>query len=198
MRTIAVVALIFVAALSRLLPHPPNVSPLIALGLFGAAHLLDRRLAFVLPLAAMALSDIGLELLAWSGVYSGWMAQTRGFHSGMVVVYATLAIITAMGLLLRRKRSVARIAAVTFASSLIFFLITNGAVWLFEGLYPRTPAGLWTCYVAGLPFFRNTVLGDAAYSVLLFGGFALAAALVPGLREPRLSVAHDLEPGVSA
>jgi hypothetical protein len=58
--------------------------------------------------------------------------------------------------------------------ALQFFLITNFGVWAFLNSYPRTVAGLAECYLAGIPFFWNTLAGDAVYAALLFGGFALA------------------------
>jgi hypothetical protein len=65
----------------------------------------------------------------------------------------------------------------------VFFIVSNFGVWAWWNLYPHTPEGLWACYTAAIPFFRNTLLGDATYSTVLFGGFALAERLLPVLRE---------------
>jgi len=160
--------MILLAALSRVLPHPPNFAPITAMAIFAGAYLTDKRWAFVVPLAAMFASDVVLELT------TGW-----GFYAGMWTVYATLGLVTALGFVLRgqvfhRHVRPLSVAATTFAGSLLFFTLTNTAVWAFGTMYPHTGAGLAACYAAALPFFGNSLLGDACYAALLFGGFALA------------------------
>jgi hypothetical protein len=87
-----------------------------------------------------------------------------------------------IGRLLTQKRSLIRIAGATFLGSLQFFLITNFGVWAFLNTYPRTGTGLAACYVAGVPFFWNTLGGDAVYATVLFGGLTLAERLARHLR----------------
>ena len=149
----------------RLVPHPPNFSPIDAMALFSGAYLGRRALAFVAPLAALLLSDIVL-----------------GFYHGMATVYATVALIVVIGWWLSSRRTPLRIGAAAVASAVLFFVITNFGMWLFSGFYPLTGAGLAACYVAAIPFFQNTVAGDLFYTVLLFGGFAVAERLMPRLR----------------
>jgi hypothetical protein len=173
-RTAVLLGMILVVALTRLVPHPPNFTPVGAVALFGAAHLRRTWAAFVVPLAAMLLSDAGLQVITSLGLASGWMAHGTGFHRGMWVVYGTIALITALGLLLRKKKTVLTVAGSVIACSALFFLITNFAVWAGGTLYPRTLAGLLLCYTAALPFLHWTFLGDAFYATVLFGGFALA------------------------
>jgi len=151
-----VAVLILAAAASRLIPHPPNVAPIAAMALFGGAHLADRRLALLVPVAAMVASDLII-----------------GLHTLAPLVYASMALIACIGFWLRGRASVARVAVATLAGSVVFFLITNFGVWLWGTLYPHTPAGLATAYAAAIPFFRNTLIGDALYAAILFGGFAL-------------------------
>jgi hypothetical protein len=127
----------------------------------------DRRLAFLLPLLTLFAGDIFI-----------------GFHKLMPVVYASFLVNVAIGLLLRNRRTVGPIGLATLAGAIQFFLVTNFAVWALSVTYPPTRAGLLTCYIAGIPFFWNTLAGDAVYAILLFGGFALAERLVPSLREP--------------
>ncbi|MCS6770623.1 MAG: hypothetical protein NZ740_01190 [Kiritimatiellae bacterium] len=165
-RFAALVGMIAAAAAFRILPHPPNFTPIAAMALFGGAQFADRRTAFAVPLAAMLLSDLAL-----------------GFHALMPVIYGAFALIVCIGIWLRPRRSPAMIAAATLASSVLFFAITNFAVWVSGTLYPKTIAGLAQCYVAAIPFFGNTVLGDAIFSAALFGGLALAEWRVPRLRE---------------
>lgn len=160
------VCMILAAAASRLIPHPPNVASITAVALFGGAYLSDKRLAFLVPIAALFLSDLAL-----------------GLYSHMEVVYGSFAMVVCIGLLLRRRRTPLAIGGATLASSLLFFVVTNLGVWVFGSLYPRTIEGLFACYVAAIPFFQNTLLGDALYTVALFGGFALAERWWPPLRE---------------
>jgi hypothetical protein len=181
-RTLVLAGMVLAAALARLVPHPPNFTPIGAVALFGAAHFPSRWAAFLVPLAALFLSDLGLEAATRLGLYGGWMAGGTGFHAGMVVVYGTVVLIAALGLLLRRQRTVLTVAGATLASSVLFFVITNFGVWAEGALYPRTLAGLLTCYRAAVPFFHWTLLGDACYATVLFGGFALAQRRFPALQ----------------
>lgn len=159
-------AMIFFAAASRLMPHPPNFTPIAAMALFGGASISDKRLAFALPLAALFLSDAAL-----------------GFYHGMIWVYGSFALIVCLGLQLQSRRRLLPIAGAALVSSGLFFALTNFGVWVSDGLYPRTLAGLGACYVAAIPFFQNTLAGDLVYTALLFGGFALAEKKFPALRE---------------
>lgn len=165
-RFFVLVCMILAAAASRLIPHPPNAASITAVALFGGAYLCDKRLAFLVPIAALFLSDLVL-----------------GFYSHMEVVYGSFALVVCIGLLLRRRCTPLAIGGAALASSALFFVVTNFSVWVFGSLYPKTIAGLFTCYVAAIPFFQNTLLGDALYTVALFGGFALAERWWPALRE---------------
>ena len=161
--------LVLGAAALRLLPHPPNFTPIAAIALFGGAHFERKRWAFAVPLAAMALSDAVLR------VVFGW-----GFDP---VVYATFAVIVCLGFLLRnRKTAPLPVAGASLAAAMIFYLTTNFAVWAASGMYAKTLAGLITCYVAAIPFFGPTVAGDLFYSAVLFGGFAWAERRFPIFR----------------
>ncbi len=156
-----VIGMVLLAALSRLLPHPWNFSPLEAMALFAGARIGQRLLALLVPLAALLVSDLLL-----------------GFYADIWVVYGCFAAMALAGRGLRRAGP-GRIAAYGLASALGFFLITNFAVWAISDLYPNTAAGLAASYGAALPFFKNQLAGVACYLVLLFGGHAL---LLRGLR----------------
>lgn len=147
---------VFVAALLRLLPHPPNVAPIAALALFGGVYL-GKRYALAVPLGAMLISDIFL-----------------GFHSTMPYVYGSFAITGLLGLWLAQHKTPRNIIAITFGSSLLFFLVTNFGVWASSTLYPKTLDGLMLSYTMGIPFFRNTLAGDFFFVAILFGGYELA------------------------
>ncbi len=157
--------MILAAAATRLIPHPPNATSITAMALFGGAYLSDKRLAFLAPMTALFLSDLVL-----------------GFYSRMWVVYGSFAVIVCIGRLLRARRRLLAIAGATLASSIIFFVITNLGVWIFGSLYPKTIEGLLACYVAAIPFFQNTLLGDASYTTALFGAFALVERRWSALR----------------
>jgi hypothetical protein len=164
-RLSALLSAILAAAALRLVPHPPNFSPIDAMALFSGAYLGRRGIAFAAPLAALLLSDLVL-----------------GFYAGMTTVYASVALIVVIGWWLSSRRTPLRIAGAAVASSVTFFVITNFAMWLFSGFYPVTYAGLIACYTAAIPFFQNTVAGDLFYAVLLFGGFRIAELMLPRLR----------------
>lgn len=174
-RLLAIAAVIFAAALFRLVPHPYNFTPIGALALFAGAHLHRTSWAMALPLGAMLLSDSILELLF------GW-----GFHSGMPVVYGTFGLIIVLGMLIREKKSRAGVLlAAATGSATLFFILTNAAVWFSGALYPKTISGLLTCYVAALPFYANQLAGDLLYTAVLFGGFAMAERRYPALLTQR-------------
>ena len=182
LRTLVLLSMVVLAALARLLPHPPNFTPVAAMTLFGAAHFRSRWIAFLVPLMAMFLSDLALEVTTRLGWLGGWMAQGRGFHDGMWVVYGAVAGIAALGLALRRRESVPAIAGCVLGGSVIFFLLTNFAWWAGYDLYPHTLAGLMLSYEAAIPFFHWTLLGDIFFATVLFGGFALAERRYPALQ----------------
>ncbi|MBI1804339.1 MAG: hypothetical protein HY033_04505 [Ignavibacteriae bacterium] len=156
--------LILLAALSRLLPHPPNFAPITALALFGGVYL-DRKHTFIVPIAAMLISDYFI-----------------GFYTGMMWVYASFTAIGFIGLWLRNHRGVVQTVGATLAGSVLFFVVTNFGVWISSQVsYPHNFAGLVECYVAAIPFFRNTVLGDALYVTAMFGLYELAVKFIPRL-----------------
>jgi hypothetical protein len=164
-RILALLAAILTAAALRLIPHPPNFTPIGAMALFSGAYLGRKGLAFVAPLAAMLLSDAIL-----------------GFHSGMPFVYASVALIVLIGSLVASRITAMTVVGAALASSVLFFIVTNFGTWLVSGMYPLTGAGLAACYIAAIPFFQNTAVGDLFYCAVLFGGFALLERAVPRLR----------------
>ena len=195
LRALLIFTMIVLAAALRLAPHPWNFTPVGAIALFSGAMVRDRRLAFLFPLLVMFATDAII-----------------GFNKLSPLVYASFLLSVFIGRALAgarfslprgtkgasprarresqsgapppaKERVVPRIAGATFLGALQFFLITNFGVWAFLNSYPRTSAGLAACYLAGVPFFWNTLAGDAVYVTLLFGGFALAERLAPRLRQ---------------
>jgi hypothetical protein len=168
-RTVLALIMIVLAASLRIAPHPWNFTPIGAMALFSGAAVRDRRLAFFFPLLTLFAGDVFI-----------------GFHKLMPVVYASFLLSVAIGSWLRNRRTFARVSFATVLGAVQFFFVTNFAVWASGLSYPHTGEGLLSCYAAGIPFFWNTLAGDALYSALLFGGFALAEHAFPALRETSL------------
>lgn len=143
-------AIIYGAALSRLIPHAPNFTPIGAIALFGGAHFRNPVRAIAIVFAAMFLSDlvIGTDPTSFS-------------------VYVALALTVVIGNYFRCGESVSKGVVSCVAASLVFFIITNFAVWLVSDLYPRTGAGLVECFLLAVPFFWNTLTSDLLYFSLL-------------------------------
>jgi len=161
--TVLAVLMILAAAFSRLLPHPLNVAPITAMALAGGVYL-DKKLALTIPIAALLISD--------------WFI---GFFPVLFFVYGSFLVIGLIGLWLKSHKSFLPVFGATIVSSVLFFVVTNFGVWIVgPEMYPRTLAGLTECYVAAIPFFRNTILGDFAYTGVLFGLFELMSHLLKG------------------
>lgn len=168
-RFVFITTLIVFAAISRLLPHVQNFTPVAAMALFGGAYFTNKRMAVIIPLVVMLISDVALELL------TGW-----GFHNTMIYVYVAFVLTSLIGMLVGRKVSVLSVAGGSLASSVLFFIITNFGVWAASG-FELGIAGLNTSYVLGIPFFAPTLLGDLFYNAILFGAFYLAQVKYPAL-----------------
>ena len=151
-----ILIIIVLAAATRLIPHPPNFTPIIAMGLFGGAYIHNRSFAVLIPIGAMFLSDLFL-----------------GFHGTVYFVYCSLLLVTILGMLLIKKITIKNCTAAALSSSLLFFLITNFGVWLTSGYYPKNIQGILACYTMALPFLGNTLAGTLLYSSVMFGGYEL-------------------------
>lgn len=154
-----VLIMIFAGAMMRLIPHWPNFTPIAAIALFGGTFLKRKDLAFLVPVAAMLLSDLVI-----------------GFHSTMLPVYLSFIAIVGFGLILQRRLTVVNTLSASLGASVLFYLVTNFASWT-SGLmpYPMNAAGLIESYIAGLPFLFNGILGDLFYTSVLFGAVYFAS-----------------------
>ena len=165
-------SLIFIAAITRFIPHPPNFTPIMAMSIFGGIMFKDKKFAFAVPIAAMLLTDAII-----------------GFHSTMIFVYAGFAVGVLLGFTLKNKLKPMRLAATSLAGSSIFFILTNFGAWLTSGIYPKSFAGLMQAYFLGLPFFRYTplqmfgfsVLGDLTYCFAFYAVIVFAEKYSPNL-----------------
>lgn len=163
-RMLVITGIIAVAVAVRLFVHfvpgvfPYNFTPVAAIALFGGAYFSNRKLALLVPLLAMFVSDmvIGLQTLS-------------------PVVYLCFAAMVLVGMLvLRGRTSALRVGLTAAGSATGFYLITNFFVWLGSGMYAMSASGLLACYVAGLPFYEyGSLPGTLVWSAVMFGGFAL-------------------------
>jgi hypothetical protein len=160
--------LVFLAAISRVMPHLPNVAPIGGLALFAGTTALDgktktaRIAAFALPIIALLISDAVIGFYAWQV---------------MVAVYLGFLLTAGLGLLVRKNYNWMTVTGASIAGALLFFLLTNAAVWAFTPMYTKDLAGLVESYIAALPFLRNSLIGDLAYTGLLFGSYEAAKQL---------------------
>lgn len=152
------VILVILGAAFRLLPHPFNFAPISAIALFSGVYL-GKKYAFITPVSAMLLGDLFLGFYEWKL---------------MLAVYFSFAAVGLIGILIRKWKSASTVLAGSLLASILFFIVTNFAVWQFTPWYPKTLAGLIESYTLALPFFRHTLLGDLFYTGLFFGAFEMA------------------------
>lgn len=143
-------AVIIMTILFRLLPHPPNFTPIGALALFAGAHM-NKKIAWILPLSIMFFSDLLI-----------------GFHSTILFVYFSYIVIS---LFPKSKISSSSLVFTSFGASILFFIVTNFGVWMNETTYAKTIQGLIHCYTLAIPFFGNTLLSDILFSFVFFYGY---------------------------
>ncbi|MDD3878339.1 MAG: hypothetical protein PHT69_17095 [Bacteroidales bacterium] len=157
-----IAALIAVAVLFRLFTFVPNFTPIAAIALFGGAFMERKSFAFLLPFSALLISDLFL-----------------GFHNYMPAVYLSFALVVGLGILMRNNVKVYTVLGGAVAAAILFYLITNFAVWAGTPYYTKDLTGLLQCYTLAIPFFFNSLLGDIFYSSVLFGAFYFAQVRFP-------------------
>lgn len=159
--------LVIAAALSRVLLYPDNFSPIIGMAIFAGAVIKDRRFAFALPLVAMFLSDVLFEVFNIAPGFWGW---------GQLVGYGILALITVLAFSMK-KINVMSVAGYSVGASLLFFLLSNSAFFIFDNqvfhLYPQNFNGYIASLVGGLPFLKTGIVADLVFSTVLFGTYYL-------------------------
>ena len=152
---ITVSIMVAIAAATRFLPHPPNFTAIGGMALFGAATLTNKKLAFLVPIMAMLISDLFIP---------------NGFD---LSVYTAVIVIAAMGLLISNKKGPMPVIVGSISASVIFFAISNFGVWASQAMYTKNAIGLISCFEAAIPFFPNTLAGDLFFSSLLFSSYAI-------------------------
>jgi hypothetical protein len=162
--------IILLAAFTRIMPHPPNFSPMAAIGLFGAAHFAKKWQAFFIPLIGIWISDLVIN----NYVYSSSSSNIVWFYSGFYWQYISYILIIFAGLFIfNRGISLTKTVGGVISSSGIFFLVSNFGVWAGGTMYPKNFGGLITCYAAGIPFIHNTIISDVLFTTVLFGAYYL-------------------------
>jgi hypothetical protein len=169
--------LVLLAAFSRIIPHPANFSPLAAIALFGAAHFSKKWHILLIPIAATWLSDLFINNV----IYAAYYPTFTLFYEGFYWQYLSYLIIAIISIPLFKKVNKERVLIGALSSTIIFFLISNVGCWIGNSIYPQNFIGLMSCYAAGIPFLKGTILGDLFYSLVLFGGFAFAQYKFPVL-----------------
>ena len=154
--------LIALGVAGRLLPHPPNFTPMAAIALFAGFIFIKRYMAVVAVISTMLLCDY----FAFGSLSASWFGS-----KSMFVVYLALLFPIVFKNFLQKKLGVLRIFGAALASSSVFFLATNFAVWAFSPMYEKTFEGLVLCYTMAIPFFQNTVAGDLIWSGVIFGTY---------------------------
>ena len=157
-KIIFIICLALIGVSSRLLPHAWNFTPLAAIALFAGAYF-NRKYALILPLLIVFISDLFLGFYEWPL---------------MLTVYLSYILIGVSGVLLKNRVKVGNVIMMSLFSSLVFFLLTNWAVWQFSPWYTKSFNGLLECYVLALPFFRNSLLGDLFFTGAFFGAYEYA------------------------
>ncbi len=160
------VLLITLGVMMRFLPHPANFAPIGAIAVFGGMYL-PKRIALIVPLLAVLASDFFIGFYDWKIMLS---------------VYGGFLLMGVIGLFVRKHKKVGNVIGGTLLGSLLFFLITNAAVWMFGAMYTPGFAGLMQSYFMALPFFLNSVLGDLFYVGVLVGGMELVLRLAASRR----------------
>lgn len=153
------------AVLFRILPHPWNLTPVAAMFLFSGAVFKSKVNSLLVPLAALLISDYVVDLVLYHAA----------FHWFSPVTWGAFLLIGLLGWGLRgqwsKRLGWLKVGCASIAGSTLFFVITNFGVWAVDALYPRNAAGLSACYIAGIPFYMNDLIGDLAWNAIMFGSY---------------------------
>ena len=158
---LAIAGLIGVGVAGRLLPHVPNATPITAITLAANKHV-GRMWSFIVPITAMVISDAFIGFYDWRILAS---------------VYGSFLLIGCISQYMRKNSNPLTITLLAVAASIVFFLVTNFTVWLFSPWYEKSISGLLYCYTLGIPFLRNMLIGDIAYTFILLGALKTLTVL---------------------
>ena len=144
-------ALILSVSLSRIIPHPPNFTPIISLAIIGPFLFRNLYLCIFCILCSMIISDFFI-----------------GFHDGLLQIYLIITLICILFDKFKKKVNSINLLYLSFSGSLIFFMLSNFNVWFFGDLYAKDINGLINCYIMAIPFFTNTLISTIIFSYLIF------------------------------
>jgi hypothetical protein len=167
---ISFILLIVIASLYRIMPGRPfGFAPQWAMMIFGGAVIKDKKLAFLVPILSLFISDALYEVLYRSGV-----GNIPGFYSGQITNYILFAAMTIFGFMITRI-NVLQIFGASVAAPTAFFILSNFMVWIEGGGYghPKTFSGLMATYADGVPFYGWSIVSSIVFCALLFGGYLL-------------------------
>ena len=153
-KNILAILVLLILVFFRLIPHPPNFTPILAISVFSGIKFKSNLFSYFVPVLAMFLSDAII-----------------GFHSGIYLTYATLIIAAAV------SRRFNNINLAALSSSFLFFLITNFYVWVISSTYSKTFIGIIECYTLAFPFFAMTLLSTFFFTYCLFYGFSYISSI---------------------
>ena len=136
-----------ILALSRIIPHPPNFTPILASAIMAPMLIKERWFGIAIPIVAMFISDVII-----------------GFYSYQLVIYSS---ILAIALVAPMRKNYINLSIMAIGGSVWFFITTNFAEWMIWDYYPKTIEGLITCYTLAIPFFKNTLISTCLFTGLL-------------------------------
>ena len=168
-KIILILSLLIIGVVGRLVPHPPNVTPIIAIALLAAHAFKNKWIAILIPLTGMWISDLIINNYLYAGYYDKFVF----FSNGSLWIYGAILLAVLIGKVLIRSIKLSTVFLSSFSASFFFFIITNFGVWLSNMMYPKSLLGLIECYTLAIPFFGNALIGDLIYSVVLFTSYSL-------------------------
>ena len=154
----------------RLLPHPSNFTPIMAISLATGVLIQHRVLAMLAGFVLMLAGD----LAAWQLLNNNIPFNDYFLSPGILFVYAPVVLVVLAASYLKPTKSTHWLLS-GFGAGLLFWIVSNFGTWLSGGLYPMTKEGLLGCYYAALPFLGNQLAADAMYSLAIFYAWRLAS-----------------------
>ena len=163
--------ILFIAIIffGRILPHPYNFTPLIAVTLLSSYALSNKLLVITIPIFGFWLSDLFMNNVIYAGYYNDFTI----FNTGMIWTYGAIVLVALLGNAFLDKISSGKVALASLSGSTLFYLISNFGVWAFSPMYAKTLVGLIQCYSLALPFYGTSLIGDLVYCGILFGSYQL-------------------------
>ena len=145
------ISIVLILIFSRLIPHPPNFTPVIAVAVLSNYFFKNIYMSLSVLFISLFLSDLMI-----------------GLYKNMLFVYFSIFVVSIIFFIYLRFVNYKNLLFASFLGSLIFFFISNFGVWLLGNLYEKNLDGLLECYFLAIPFFKNTILSTIFYTFLTF------------------------------